>query len=381
MYCPAHAQGRCRSCTLIEQPYERQLADKQAHCAALLAPFGDFPWLPPAQSAPQGFRNKAKMGVAGSVDAPVLGVLSPQGPAHDLSDCPLYPEALARHFPALREFITLARLTPYDLSTRRGELKYLLLTLCEQSGRLMLRFVLRSTEALPRLRKHLPQLLCAIPELTLVSANLQPEHKAVLEGEQEIHLYGEESLPMQLGEITLHLRPKSFFQTHSTLARELYLTARAWVGELAPRGLWDLFCGVGGFALHCAREVQGPVTGIEISAEAIASAQRSATEGGLSGLHFRALDATDFARGGADVPELVLVNPPRRGIGDALCDFLAASPARWVLYSSCNPETLARDIRRMRVFTPRKARLFDLFPHTGHCEVLVLLERAARGIR
>jgi 23S rRNA (uracil747-C5)-methyltransferase len=94
----------------------------------------------------------------------------------------------------------------------------------------------------------------------------------------------------------------------------LYATARDWVRALNIHHMWDLFCGVGGFGLHCATpEMQ--LTGIEISAEAIACAKQSAAELGLTNLHFQALDSTQFATGQGNVPELVLVNPPRRGIG------------------------------------------------------------------
>src|SRR5690606_18881320 len=105
----------------------------------------------------------------------------------------------------IKAYITLARIAPYDVPGRRGELKYVLLTE-SPAGELMLRFVLRSTEALGRMRKHLPALLADLPQLVVVTANLLPEHKALLEGEEEIALAGGETLPMQLGGIVLHLR-------------------------------------------------------------------------------------------------------------------------------------------------------------------------------
>jgi 23S rRNA (uracil747-C5)-methyltransferase len=136
---------------------------------------------------------------------------------------------------------------------------------------------------------------------------------------------------------------------------------------------------VGGFALHCAPLVRGTVTGIEVSIEAIASARQSAAELGLTNTVFRALAADDFALGQTQVPELVLVNPPRRGIGPALCAFLESSTARWLVYSSCNPASLAEDLARLTSFAPVRAQLFDIFPHTAHSELLVLLQRGGRG--
>ena len=147
--------------------------------------------------------------------------------------------------------------------------------------------------------------------------------------------------------------------------------------ESQPNQLWDLFCGVGGFALHAAQVMQGNVTGIEINADAINSAQRSAEQLGLSNrMRFRALTADDFAHTAIDAtPDCIIVNPPRRGIGAALCEFLNETTATQLIYSSCNPESLAQDLERLHQFKPIHARVFDMFPHTQHAEVLVWLKR------
>ncbi len=139
--------------------------------------------------------------------------------------------------------------------------------------------------------------------------------------------------------------------------------------------MWDLFCGVGGFGLHCATpEMQ--LTGIEITAEAIACAKQSAQQLGLKHVHFQALDSTQFATGQGNVPELVLVNPPRRGIGKALCDYLSRMAPDYILYSSCNAaQTMAKDIARLPGYRIERVQLFDMFPHTAHYEVLTLLRR------
>lgn len=374
MHCDAYAAGRCASCSEITVPYPQQLAAKQRQARELLAAFPDLQWLEPVASVQAGFRNKAKMVVAGSVDAPTLGILDANGVGVDLSDCPLYPTSIRKVFPALARFIATARIPPYEVSARRGELKFLLLTLDEPTGTLMLRFVLRSTEAVPRIRKHLPVLLEDIPTLRVVSANLQPAHAAVLEGDEEIPLTPEESLPMRVNGLTLHLRPRSFFQTNTRLAEAMYRQAREWVDEAAPSSLWDMYCGVGGFALHCA-DGNRAALGIEIAPEAVASAIRSRDERGIANLEFVAGDATAFARAAVRQPELVVVNPPRRGIGTELARVLDEGSARWVIYSSCNATSLARDLDAMPGFTPLRARLFDLFPNTRHYEVMCLLRR------
>lgn len=373
MQCHHFDAARCRSCTWIEQPYADQLAAKQERCRDLVDPFGPLDWLPPVASAEAGFRNKAKMAVGGTVDAPTLGILDPGGVGVDLRDCPLYPASLQAALPVLAEFVTLARLVPYDVPTRRGELKYVLATE-SPDGELMVRFVLRSSEALPRLRKHLPWLLAALPRAVVVSANLLPEHKAVLEGDTEVVLTERSTLRMRVNEVDLHLRPQSFFQTNTDVAAALYRIGRDWVDAAAPRSVWDLYCGVGGFALHVARPGR-TVVGIETSAEAVASAEQSRDDLGLAGVRFAAGDATAFALGAAAPPDLVVVNPPRRGIGPALAGWLEESGVRDVVYSSCNAASLARDLAAMPSLRPRRARLLDMFPQTGHYEVVVALSR------
>jgi len=373
MHCPHFEAHRCRSCSLLETPYDAQLAAKEQQVRALLPPAA-LEWLPSVRSAEGGFRNKAKMAVAGSVDAPVLGILDAQGQGVALGDCALYPPAMQAMFPVLARFITAAKLEPYALATRRGELKYLLLTMAPDSGEALLRFVTRSQEPLARIRKHLPALLAELPALRVVSLNVQPEHKAVLEGEQEILLTEADTLTMRVNGLPLHLGPQSFFQTNSAVAAALYATAREWAQGLAPASAWDLYCGVGGFALHIAAAARS-VVGIESSAQAITSARRSATESGCGHVRFEQGDATAFARAQAHWPDLVVVNPPRRGIGAELAQALERGAATHVIYSSCNAESLARDLAHMPSLQPRRARLLDMFPHTAHYEVIVLLER------
>ena len=376
MHCALYDANRCRSCQWLEKPYPQQLTDKQSWLEQLLAQQPVAQWLPPITSPQQAFRNKAKMVVSGSVERPVFGMVQRDGEAVDLCDCPLYPVSFQPVFAALRPFIARAGLTPYNVARKRGELKYLLLTESQQGG-MMLRFVLRSTTKLAQLRAALPELQQQLPQLMVISANIQPVHMAILEGEQEIALTPVQSLAENFNGVPLWIRPQSFFQTNPQVASALYATARQWVRELPVTSMWDLFCGVGGFGLHCATpEMQ--LTGIEISAEAIKCAQRSAQMMGLEKVQFAALDSTAFATGRDAVPQLVLVNPPRRGIGAELCDYLSQMAPDYLLYSSCNPQTLAQDVVRLSDYQISKVQLFDMFPHTAHFEVLALLTRQLR---
>lgn len=374
MQCALYDAGRCRSCQWIEQPVARQLDAKMADLRTLLEGMPVAEWCAPVSGPEQGFRNKAKMVVSGSVEKPLLGMLHRDGTPEDLTDCPLYPASFYPVFAALKPFIARAGLTPYNVARKRGELKYLLLTESQQDGGMMLRFVLRSDAKLAQLRAALPELQAQLPQLKVITANIQPVHMAIMEGEQEIYLTGQQALAENFNAVPLWIRPQSFFQTNPQVASHLYATARDWVRALPVTHMWDLFCGVGGFGLHCATP-QMKLTGIEIAPEAIACARESAQILGLQNIQFQALDSTRFATAQGEVPELVLVNPPRRGIGKPLCDYLSRMAPQFIIYSSCNAQSMAKDLRELPGYRISRVQLFDMFPHTAHYEVLTLLVR------
>ena len=402
--CALHDAGTCRSCPHLALPIPDQLAAKQSRVAALLAehvPAGL--WQAPAASASTGFRNKAKMAVAGTAAHPTLGILDGAGCGVDLRTCPLHVPAIEAALPVLADLVTELGLRPYDVPARRGELKHVLVTASPDDD-LMVRFVLRSRRHLERLHAALPDLRRSLPQLAVVSVNIQGVHQAVIEGPEEIVLTEEDRLLMRLRlpspdgssrtgrctddvELPLYLPTRSFFQTNTAVAEELYATARSWAEESEPARVWDLFCGVGGFALALAAPGRR-VLGVEVSAPAIDGARDAAALMGLDPdlVRFEAGDARvldpaadpDGSIPGeveAERPDLLVVNPPRRGIGEHLVTRIEASGVERVLYSSCNPRTLATDLAHLPSMRVVRARLFDMFPHTDHAEVLVELAR------
>ncbi|ATN01228.1 23S rRNA (uracil(747)-C(5))-methyltransferase RlmC [Proteus vulgaris] len=372
MQCARFSAGECHSCEWLSLAYPEQITKKQHSLLALLPEDYAFDKLAPVESQQVQFRNKAKMVVSGSVERPVLGLKTKEGVAVDLCECPLYPVSFVPVFSILKTFIAKAGLVPYDIERRRGELKFILLTESRSNNTMMLRFVLRSEKKLEQLRKALPWLQEQLPQLAVISVNIQPVHMAILEGEQEIILTEKTFLDESFNQIPLHIRPRGFFQTNPAVASSLYATAGRWVRELNITHLWDMFCGSGGFGLHCA-DKSTQLTGIEISPEAIECARLSAQELGLEHVEFQALDSTGYALAKESVPELVLVNPPRRGIGEALCGYLNKMKPRLILYSSCNAQTMAKDIQQLSHYRIDRVQLFDMFPHTSHYEVLTLL--------
>lgn len=152
MQCALYDAGRCRSCQWITQPIPEQLSAKTVDLK-ICSPIFRLRMVCAGVRPEQGFRNKAKMVVSGSVEKPLLGMLHRDGTPEDLCDCPLYPASFAPVFAALKPFIARAGLTPYNVARKRGELKYILLTESQSDGGMMLRFVLRSDTKLAQLRK------------------------------------------------------------------------------------------------------------------------------------------------------------------------------------------------------------------------------------
>ena len=382
--CPHFEQHQCRSCAWIEQEYSLQLQQKQQHLQQQLADFiqSETNCLPAYASAQQAMRNRAKMVVSGAVEKPIFGILThPQDntSAIDLTDCPLYPAAFQPIFTQLKDFVGRAGLVPYNIQKRKGELKYILLTQSQSTGHYLLRFVLRSEQKLPLMQRELPALLQKLPQIKVVSVNIQPQPAAILEGEKEVYLTETQVIEEQFNQISLFIRPQGFFQTNPQVAEALYRTAQQWTVNLPICHIWDLFCGVGGFGLHCVAAKQKinqqvSLLGIEISTSAIQSAKLAAAKMGFHHLQFQDLDASQYQAAQGFSPDLVIVNPPRRGVGKVLAEYLHRLQPSFILYSSCNVESMRRDLQHFTGYRLTKLQLFDMFPHTSHYEVLGLLE-------
>lgn len=379
MQCHYYQQKKCLSCQWINRPYPKQLEDKQNELLKQLATLQPKKVMAPFASPDSAFRNKAKMAVLGTVEKPILGIENGDQ-AVDLCDCPLYSAGMQSILKIVRSYIRKQGLVPYNINKRKGELKYVIITQSSmsQSSGFMLRFVLKSHKLVSKIKNSFHQLQATIQNLQVVSINIQPNHAAILEGEEELVLTNNPYLPMTINQIPLFIKSKSFFQTNTYIAQNLYKTASEWIADLDIKSIWDLFCGVGGFGLHCvqAMDKQIQLTGIEISADAIDCATQSAKQLGFNNLTFKSLDATQYAIAEQAVADLVLLNPPRRGAGSQLIQYLQQMSPNFILYSSCNLSSLVADVRLLSDYQISKVQLFDMFPHTSHMEVLVLLEKS-----
>lgn len=374
-FCSYYNQGICSSCSRIELPYPDQIELKNEKLTKLLDQFTPFELLPPVQSTNTYFRNKAKFTVTGTMENPVIGLTGEMDldQGREILDCPLHHPLINQLVHEMGDFIRLCRLKPYQIKSREGELKGIIIYASE-SKEMYLRLILRSKESLDRIKKHLSHLKTKFPQLSCLSANIQPIPHAVLEGDEEYFFTPQHYIHHQMGEVSMNLHPQGFVQTNQSVARQLYSTAAAWTKEVSPGSFVELFSGQGAFSFFIQKYVKSAL-GVEINKEAVERANQTAQEMNWSHLKFVAEDAAKVK----DLvvkfsPDLILVNPPRRGMGQAI-EILKEVKSRYFIYSSCNAETMAQDIKQLKDnFRIRKVQLFDMFPHTDHFETLVLLE-------
>ena len=372
-FCGYFNQGICRSCDLLPSEYPEQITRKEKLLKDSLARLGSFTLLPTQSSKIQGFRNKAKMTVSGTIENPIIGLVGER----EILSCPVHHEKINEVLSGLKNYITLCRLQPYSIEKRSGELKGLILFYSEDSNEMYLRFVLRSKESLDRIKKNAAELLNQHPFIKCISANIQPVPAAILEGPEEVILAGNDSITHNLGGIKLSLKPRAFVQTNQRVSHKLYETAAQWIKDLSPEKFSELYCGQGAFSFFAASFVKSAL-GIEINPDAVEMASTLAEARGENHLKFIAADAASVEMTLKNFsPDVVLVNPPRRGLGEALSLFKDA-PYQTIIYSSCSWQTLTTDLEALPDYKIEKAQIFDMFPHTNHFETLVLLVRKAR---
>lgn len=360
-FCSYYNSGQCRSCDLIEIDYKDQIILKEKKLQR-------YSLLSSVQSEQRGFRNKAKFSVTGTIEKPIIGLLG----EHDLDEgrellsCPLHHPVVNEIVASLPEVITNARISPYNIQEKKGELKGIILFHSADTKETYLRFILRSKESIDRLKKYLPN----HPSIKCISVNIQPIPHAILEGDEEIFLTETKSISHKISNITFTISPKAFIQTNSKIAEKLYETASDWIAERSPSKFLELFSGQGNFSFIASEHFKKGL-GIEINTDAVEMANQMAKSLNLDKLQFissnaqRILDdAIQFS------PDLLLVNPPRRGLGSAI-DLVKKIKAPTFIYSSCNATTLIEDINALEdIYEVVRGQVFDMFPQTSHFEVL-----------
>lgn len=372
-FCDYFNASICSSCSKIEATYSHQIKTKEEILLQALQGQKLPALLPTIISAQTQFRNKAKMIVTGTTENPIIGLegLGSLDEGREILNCPIHAPEINHALPLIKNFITLAKLTPYQISSKTGELKGVILFYSQTSKSMYLRFVLRSKESVDRIKKHLPSLLTDIAPLKVVTINIQPIPHALLEGKEEIYLTPEHFLTHQLENIFFKIHPEGFIQTNQEVAAQLYTTAGSWIKEIQVKKFSELYCGQGAFSFFAAPFIEKGL-GIEINSKAVEVANQTAKLHHLDHLKFKVADASKVMEELENFnPDMVLVNPPRRGLADAIDILLNLKPSH-LIYSSCNVETLAKDLNHLKnYYEIKKIQIFDMFPHTHHFETLV----------
>ncbi len=361
--CPAY--GSCGGCRLEHLDYAAQLAWKTSLVRELLSPLSSEVAACVPSPRPLGYRNREKRVFAEVAGRRVLGAYAPR--THDVVDlagCRVSEPPLDEVAAAL-----CARLQNVRPHSDGGTLRYAVIRV-NHAGQVLL-VLITATREFPDGESLARDLVTARPELVGVVQNLNDSDGNVLQGAEDWPLYGVATLEERVGPVRLRLSPTSFFQANREIATRIYSDARDAANLDGSERVVDAYCGVGGLALTLAPGAR-EVLGIESHAASIADARASAELNGAANARFEVGDAAEkLQRYHADV---VVLNPPRKGCAPEL---LSAIEARRILYVSCNPDTLARDLSLLaaRGYRLERAQPYDMLPQTSHVEVLAVLTR------
>ena len=378
--CHYFQQGICKSCNMMDEPLLKGRSIKQENgLKNLLSAFPNTEILHFFGLTDfRGSRQKAKLACFNDegADELSLGIYNLQEKI-SLENCPLYSAQMQSLIAKVKDYLIRAEVKAYDIHFRRGEAKFVIITESlpysgEAQSTYMVRIVLRSKESLDRLRKISGEFLKHNPEVKLLSVNIQPEPKAIIEGEEEILLTSNDIFINGLNQQKLNLTVKSFSQINSIVGFQLYEYVKEVLKNNHVSFALDLYCGVGGFSLS-AREVLSKVWGVEISSDAVRMANLKAREYGLSNFEYLAGDVEKVLKEKLEheTPEAIIVNPPRSGLSQKTSQFIKQSQISLVIYSSCNPETFTRDALILKErYELLSLKPFDMFMMTDHFEVV-----------
>lgn len=381
MKCVYHEQRVCSSCTLLGLQYAQTLEQKSQSLVALFPDVAINPFHGVSSAA--GGRIRARLAVSGALDDLQIGFFDDQQKVVPVDQCPLHHPLINDSISRIRHMIQTAKLVPYDPVTDRGELKFVVLTCSPSHHQLMIQFVLRSKESVDRIRSLWRKMSEADRTgIAVMSVNIQPTRSSAISGREEVAISDNIMLPIRFvvddsGNRDLLFGPQSFLQTNYEIATALYAAVRTKIQISKSRRVLDLYCGAGAFSLTgCSAEQS--VLGIDISENAIACASETVRRNGLTNAEFqcRSLDCTTADQLTSSDFDTVICNPPRRGLDAASRALILAVGSQQVVYSSCNPATLQRDIQELSAkYQIVEMTPFDMFPFTNHFEVLALLKR------
>lgn len=380
---PCPAFGRCGGCQLQHLAYPEQLAAKTRQVAAALARIGklaEVEVLPTIGMAdPWHYRNKAQFPVGVSGQQVLLGWYA--AGSHrivDVDECGIQHPTANLAIAAVRRLIQRHGIPVYDEQRHQGLLRHVLVRTSAHSGQALLALVVNGSR-LPRGRELAAELMRAVPGLVSVWLNVNRLRTNVVLGPDFVHLAGELALEDRIGDLEFQVSPPSFFQVNPVQTLALYRQAVAYADLAAGDTAIDVYCGAGTISLFLARQA-AQVYGIEVAPAAVADAEENARRNRIANARFLAGPAEtllpNLAAEGVR-PRVVVLDPPRQGCAPAVLAAAAAMVPERIVYVSCNPSTLARDLADLvsRGYRAVSVQPVDMFPQTAHVECCALLVR------
>ena len=373
--CPAAA--KCGGCQLTRLSYAEQLQWKQQRVAELLDGICEVrPIL--GMDDPFHYRNKVHAVLAvDKAGRPISGVYA-MGTHRvvPVRHCLIEDRRADRIIQTIVAMLPAYKLRIYNEYTHRGFLRHILIRTGHVTGQIMVVLVATSLEY-PGKKAFVQELIQRHPEITTVVLNCNQRETSMVLGTKEITLYGEGYMEDELCGKRFRISPQSFYQVNAKQCEVLYRTAIDAAQLTGAETLLDAYCGTGTIGL-CASDGCKQLIGVELNADAIRDAKENARRNGVENARFLCDDAGRFMQKLAkegNAPDVVMMDPPRAGSDQKFLQSLLMLKPKRVVYVSCNPETLARDLRVLvdGGYRAEWATPVDMFPGTEHVETVVLL--------
>ena len=375
---PCPYAKKCGGCSLQNLPYEEQLHLKQAKLIGLLGRFGRVEEII-GMDDPTHYRNKIQAAFKSKSGKVISGVYqSASRRIVEVEDCMLEDECAAPILATVRKLCGSMKIKPYDMESGQGFLRHVLIRRGFVSGEIMVVLVTAKGEFRSE-RSFVNELIRRHPEITTVVRNVNPTDTALFLGNESHVLHGEGFITDRLCGLDFRISPRSFYQVNPVQTEILYGKAKAFAALTGKETVIDAYCGTGTIGLTMAADAK-EIIGVEVNRDAVADAMDNARRNGIANATFHAADAGEFMEAMAakgQTADVVVTDPPRAGCsGRFLHSLLKLAPAR-VVYVSCNPETLARDLYTLTKggYKVRKMQPVDMFPFTSHVECVVSLTR------
>lgn len=376
---------QCGGCQLQAMSYEAQLSYKAKKVRDNLIRIGGFADLPLPEiigmEDPWRYRNKSQFPFGTDHEGNVVtGFYAAR--THNIipnTECWLGVE---ENRPILEKILAHMRqyhIPAYDEKTGKGLLRHVLIRKGFATGELMVCLILngRRMKAIEQLTESLRE----IPGMTSITVNVNTENTNVIMGKETLSVWGQSYITDYIGDVQYRISPQSFYQVNPVQTRKLYETALDFAGLTGEETVWDLYCGIGTISLFLARRAK-QVYGVEIVPEAIADARQNAALNDCRNAEFFVGKAEEvlpekYEREGIRA-DVIVVDPPRKGCGEAVLATMLKMHPRRIVYVSCDSATLARDLKYLcgtGQYRLDKVKVCDMFCWTGHCETVCLLSK------